>query len=429
MEEQRTYYQVLGLDRSAPPELIKAARDRMLQRYHPDRHPGATKEERDEYNNRTAEIQKAYEVLGSEYSRLTYDRELDRSKSTASQSQKHTQGSTARSSSNNRSSTHDPNGWYRPYSEDFVDYGEFNHSLLQEKYRAAKQYVQCFHDCTKSGLKRSQKIKDDIAAEFLDKMVEEGILYKTTGGATRYHFAEVEESEPDDEDDDYEEETQPATKGKSSDGLAGCLGIIFWMVVGGWWGWHHFLDHGSTRASDASIVSSASPRAAPMPEAPAAEGQPTAAVPNQQAPSAIQGSAAELQHAPVAEGSSAPLSRSAETSPQNHFLANASEADTAVSQGAIPALPSSAGWRVVRETPPAYPIAALRAGEFGTTIVEVQLDAAGQVIHASVQTSSGYRDLDRAAVRAVQKFVFAPANGSRTAAEGTVLVPISFRQQ
>lgn len=55
---------------------------------------------------------------------------------------------------------------------------------------------------------------------------------------------------------------------------------------------------------------------------------------------------------------------------------------------------------------PTYPPAARRAGITGTVVVEAAVDANGDVTSASVQRTSGNRDLDRAALQAVRRWKY-----------------------
>ncbi len=76
---------------------------------------------------------------------------------------------------------------------------------------------------------------------------------------------------------------------------------------------------------------------------------------------------------------------------------------------------------------PAYPPAAFRAGEEGTVLVRVQIDANGMPTQVDVANGSSSRELDRAAVEAVRTWRFEPAvkDGQRVAS--TVQVPIDFK--
>ena len=69
MSEKRDYYEVLGVDRDAPPEDIKKAYRKLAHQYHPDKNPGNPSAE-----ERFKEIGEAYEVLGNPDKRQAYDR-------------------------------------------------------------------------------------------------------------------------------------------------------------------------------------------------------------------------------------------------------------------------------------------------------------------------------------------------------------------
>ncbi len=70
---------------------------------------------------------------------------------------------------------------------------------------------------------------------------------------------------------------------------------------------------------------------------------------------------------------------------------------------------------------PLYPLASRRKGESGTVVILVHLDGQGQVLEASVRSSSGYPALDRSAMGAVGKWKFRPG------APPLLLVPVIFR--
>ena len=77
---------------------------------------------------------------------------------------------------------------------------------------------------------------------------------------------------------------------------------------------------------------------------------------------------------------------------------------------------------------PAYPAAAMRRGESGTVVVEVEVDAAGVPVSVEVGQRSGSRDLDRAAVQAVSGWRFAPArDAAGNPVPGRIAVPIDFK--
>jgi len=77
--------------------------------------------------------------------------------------------------------------------------------------------------------------------------------------------------------------------------------------------------------------------------------------------------------------------------------------------------------------PPSYPIAAIRAGEQGTVVLRVQVDAEGTPTQVAIERSSGSRALDAAARQQVMRhwrFVPARVDGQQVPAVG--LVPVSF---
>ena len=65
---QRDYYEVLGVDRTAPPEEIKRAYRRLAMQYHPDRGPDDP-----EAPEKFREATRAYEVLHDPETRARYD--------------------------------------------------------------------------------------------------------------------------------------------------------------------------------------------------------------------------------------------------------------------------------------------------------------------------------------------------------------------
>ncbi len=61
-------YKILGVDRNATPEEIKAAYKKLALRYHPDKNPGVP-----EANDLFQEINKAYQILSDSKRRKEYD--------------------------------------------------------------------------------------------------------------------------------------------------------------------------------------------------------------------------------------------------------------------------------------------------------------------------------------------------------------------
>ncbi|KGQ19410.1 Ferric siderophore transport system, periplasmic binding protein TonB [Lysobacter dokdonensis DS-58] len=76
---------------------------------------------------------------------------------------------------------------------------------------------------------------------------------------------------------------------------------------------------------------------------------------------------------------------------------------------------------------PRYPQRALRMRETGTVRVLVSVGADGVPTNVSIESSSQSRDLDRAALEAVRKWRFSPAQRGGQAVAGEVVVPIEFK--
>lgn len=64
------YYEVLGLEKTATQEKIKARYRELAKQFHPDKNPG-----NQEAETKFKQVNDAYEVLGNETQRSAYDRE------------------------------------------------------------------------------------------------------------------------------------------------------------------------------------------------------------------------------------------------------------------------------------------------------------------------------------------------------------------
>lgn len=92
-----------------------------------------------------------------------------------------------------------------------------------------------------------------------------------------------------------------------------------------------------------------------------------------------------------------------------------------------PAMPGSDGPpQPISSPPPRYPPAALRNGDSGTVVLRVQVGADGVPTRVEVAETSRVRLLDRAAVEAVGRWRFRPAQRNGQAVAGEVRLPISF---
>ncbi len=83
----------------------------------------------------------------------------------------------------------------------------------------------------------------------------------------------------------------------------------------------------------------------------------------------------------------------------------------------------------LRNPSPPYPIEARRAKWEGTVLISVEVSAAGRVIKATVEKSSGHPILDKSALHTIQRWRFSPARLAGQPTTATVKVPITFTLQ
>jgi periplasmic protein TonB len=101
----------------------------------------------------------------------------------------------------------------------------------------------------------------------------------------------------------------------------------------------------------------------------------------------------------------------------------------------VPSRPVPAPSRPVAESapvpisspPPRYPTMALRRRDEGTVRIRVDVGEDGVPTATTVVESSQSRDLDRAALEAVRRWRFQPAQANGRAVGGSVIVPINFK--
>jgi protein TonB len=83
--------------------------------------------------------------------------------------------------------------------------------------------------------------------------------------------------------------------------------------------------------------------------------------------------------------------------------------------------------RLLRSEQPPYPASERRLGREGSVQLRVRVDALGRAEIVEVAESSGSPRLDEAAVRAVQRWLFAPARSADQAVPGWVSLKVTFR--
>lgn len=95
---------------------------------------------------------------------------------------------------------------------------------------------------------------------------------------------------------------------------------------------------------------------------------------------------------------------------------------------AAPAGGATVSARPLRSPRPEYPVQALRRGETGTVLLQVEVDANGRPTRVQVVQSSRSRALDRAAADAVERWEFSPALRNGQPVPARVLVPVEFNR-
>jgi len=71
--KRKDYYKILGVDKSANDEEIKKAYRKRAMVHHPDRHSGATDDEKKDHEQKFKEVGEAYAVLSDQKKRQRYD--------------------------------------------------------------------------------------------------------------------------------------------------------------------------------------------------------------------------------------------------------------------------------------------------------------------------------------------------------------------
>jgi len=112
-------------------------------------------------------------------------------------------------------------------------------------------------------------------------------------------------------------------------------------------------------------------------------------------------------------------------------LPNIKETPKTVKKDVVPDLPSPmsityAHPNYKHNTSPPYPLLARKRGYQGTVLLEVLVSKKGEVASIKLSKSSGYKMLDKAAIRGVEEWLFYPAKRGDKLYEMWVTVPIRF---
>jgi protein TonB len=115
----------------------------------------------------------------------------------------------------------------------------------------------------------------------------------------------------------------------------------------------------------------------------------------------------------------------AETSPRRDVAKGAPAADGAAPEPKT--TPPIFNAAYLGNADPTYPLSSRRRGEHGTVLLKVQVTRQGAAGSVSVERTSGFEALDRAALEAVRAWRFAPARQGTQPVEAWVLVPVVFK--
>lgn len=80
----------------------------------------------------------------------------------------------------------------------------------------------------------------------------------------------------------------------------------------------------------------------------------------------------------------------------------------------------------VNKLQPTYPSSLLSKGVGGRVIVNCEVDESGKVVSTRIKQSSGYGELDKAAINAVNKWKFKPGTKGGKKVKATCNVPFNF---
>ncbi len=96
------------------------------------------------------------------------------------------------------------------------------------------------------------------------------------------------------------------------------------------------------------------------------------------------------------------------------------------SQGAATATAARYSGEGLSNSKPRYPYSSRRRGEEGRVVLRVRVTVSGAPAEVRVLSSSGFRRLDQAALRAVKSWRFLPARRNGKNVAGSVEVPVTF---
>lgn len=188
------------------------------------------------------------------------------------------------------------------------------------------------------------------------------------------------------------------------------IGLLLFVIV--WW---RGRDQGFFKAdatAPGTALSEMEPLPEPLPGSDGASDMPAAGKPSAQRPQLV-----EVPQAALPD----PIDETAAPAAAGPTPSNATPVAMAPGDQPVP-LPG-------QKPAPEYPRAALRNGESGTVLVRVAVDASGMPTDVTLEKNSGSRDLDRAALEAVRKWRFQPAQRDGQPVPASLVIPIEFKTQ
>jgi protein TonB len=193
-------------------------------------------------------------------------------------------------------------------------------------------------------------------------------------------------------------------------GIAFGIGLLLFVIV--WW---RGRDQGFFKAdatAPGTALSEMEPLPEPLPGGDGASDMPAAGKPAAQRPQLVETPPAALP---------TPIDETAAPTTQDPGPSTSTAVTLAPGDQPVP-LPG-------QKPAPEYPRAALRNRESGTVLVRVAVDASGMPSDVTLEKNSGSRDLDRAALDAVRKWRFQPAQRDGQAVASSLVIPIEFKTE
>ena len=179
---------------------------------------------------------------------------------------------------------------------------------------------------------------------------------------------------------------------------------------------------GLARATPSLPASLAQHAPQPRPANPAPSAQRASAAPS--SPSPLRGASAAIRSDPLDRVRQAPSE--APFPAVNGVSAAHPQHPVHPSTAATVMTPPNFGASYLHNPKPVYPALARRLGEEGEVVLQVRVLANGRADSVSIRHTSGYPELDQAALAAVRQWTFTPASSAGRPVAGWVLVPILF---